>query len=87
MLINCVAYENGSKLADIPIADISEYIVRPDCFVWVALADGGVGQHLRNLHCVCRYPGDATLPLRPTTSHRFAAACLPHSAPASACWR
>ena len=39
MLINCVAYEKGSKLADIPVADISEYIARPGCFVWVALAD------------------------------------------------
>jgi magnesium transporter len=37
MLINCVAYENGSKLADIPITDISEYLARPNCFVWVAL--------------------------------------------------
>ena len=39
MLINCVAYENGSKLADIPIAKISEYLSRPGCFVWVALKD------------------------------------------------
>ena len=39
MLINCVAYENGSKLAEIPIAEISEYLKRPDCFVWVALKD------------------------------------------------
>ena len=39
MLINCVVYENGAKLADIPVADISEYITRPGCFVWVALAD------------------------------------------------
>jgi magnesium transporter len=39
MLINCVAYENGSKLADIPIAEISEYLKRPGCFVWVALKD------------------------------------------------
>ena len=39
MLINCVAYQNGTKLADIAIADISEYVSRPDCFVWVALAD------------------------------------------------
>ena len=37
MLINCVAYQNGSKLADIPVADISEYVTRPECFVWVAL--------------------------------------------------
>ena len=37
MLVNCVAYQNGRKLADIPIEDISEYVSRPDCFVWVAL--------------------------------------------------
>jgi len=37
MLINCVAYEGGRKLGDIPIEDISEYVSRPDCFVWVAL--------------------------------------------------
>ncbi|MBS7779977.1 magnesium/cobalt transporter CorA [Acidovorax sp. CCYZU-2555] len=39
MLINCVAYEKGSKLADISVADISDYIAKPGCFVWVALAD------------------------------------------------
>lgn len=39
MLINCVAYQNGSKLGDIPVADISEYVTRPECFVWVALLD------------------------------------------------
>jgi magnesium transporter len=37
MLISCVAYQNGKKLADIPTEDISEYVSRPDCFVWVAL--------------------------------------------------
>jgi magnesium transporter len=37
VLINCVAYQNGRKLGDIPIEDISEYVSRPDCFVWVAL--------------------------------------------------
>jgi len=37
MLISCVAYQNGHKLADIPADDISEYVSRPDCFVWVAL--------------------------------------------------
>jgi magnesium transporter len=39
MLINCVAYQEGKKLADIPIADISDYVQRPDCFVWVAMRD------------------------------------------------
>jgi magnesium transporter len=37
MLINCVAYQNGRKLGDIAVEDISEYVLRPDCFVWVAL--------------------------------------------------
>ena len=37
MLINCVAYENGSRLADLPVEEISVYLQRPDCFVWVAL--------------------------------------------------
>jgi magnesium transporter len=39
MLINCVAYLEGKKLCDIPIADISDYLARPGCFVWVALRD------------------------------------------------
>jgi magnesium transporter len=37
MLLNCVAYQNGRKLAEIPVEEISEYVSRPDCFVWVAL--------------------------------------------------
>lgn len=39
MLINCVVYQNGRKLADIPKEDISEYLTRPDCFVWVGLVE------------------------------------------------
>src|SRR6185295_12305530 len=39
MLINCVAYQEGKKLADVDIDDISEYVQRPGCFVWVALRD------------------------------------------------
>jgi len=39
MIINCVAYDNGRKLADIPVDDISDWLRRPDCFVWVALRD------------------------------------------------
>ena len=37
MLISCVAYEDGKKLADIAKEDISTYVGRPECFVWVAL--------------------------------------------------
>ena len=39
MIINCVAYQNGRKLADIPISEIHSYIARPECFVWVAIKD------------------------------------------------
>ena len=39
MLINCVAYENGRKLADISVDDISDWLHKPDSFVWVALRD------------------------------------------------
>ena len=39
MLINCVAYRDGSKLADITIDQISDHLVQPGCFVWVALRD------------------------------------------------
>lgn len=37
MLISCVAYEKGQKIADIPPEQIHEYVHRPGCFVWVAL--------------------------------------------------
>ncbi|HEU4458019.1 MAG TPA: magnesium/cobalt transporter CorA [Methylibium sp.] len=39
MLINCVAYREGKKLAELPVERISEYVAQPGCFVWVALHD------------------------------------------------
>jgi magnesium transporter len=39
MLINCVVYQEGQKLSDIPVEDVSEYVKRPECFVWVALKE------------------------------------------------
>ncbi len=39
MLINCAAYQDGRKLADVDIDAISDYVAQPDCFVWVALKD------------------------------------------------
>jgi len=39
MLVNCVAYQDGRKLADIDKREISDYLKRPGGFVWVALAD------------------------------------------------
>ena len=39
MLVNCVAYQNGRKLADIPVSEIHDHLGQPDTFVWVALKD------------------------------------------------
>ncbi len=39
MLINCSAYQDGYKLADIKIEAINAYITKPGCFAWVALKD------------------------------------------------
>src|SRR5882672_1482617 len=39
MLVNCVVYQDGRKLADIDKREISGYLARPGCLVWVALKD------------------------------------------------
>ena len=39
MLINCVAYQDGKKLADIAVDEIDQWVHKPGCFVWVALRD------------------------------------------------
>ena len=44
MLVSCVAYEDGRKIADIPVADVSEYVHRPSCFVWVAMFEPTQGE-------------------------------------------
>ena len=55
MLVSCVAYQAGRKLADIQPDEISGYVRRPECFVWVALKEPGPGelaalQHEFDLH-------------------------------------
>ena len=39
MLVNCVVYERGERLADIDVSEIRSHLTKPDCFVWVALKD------------------------------------------------
>lgn len=39
MLIACAAYQDGRKLGDIAVTQVSEYVRKPECFVWVALKD------------------------------------------------
>ena len=44
MLVNCVAYQDGRKLADIQKREIKSYLARPGCFVWVALRDADAAE-------------------------------------------
>jgi magnesium transporter len=46
LLINCAAYQDGKKLADIPVDQIHLFVSRPDCFVWVAVKDPEAGELL-----------------------------------------
>lgn len=39
MLISCVAYQDGRKVADIDVDDIHNYVNKPGCLVWVALRE------------------------------------------------
>jgi magnesium transporter len=55
MLINCVAYKDGIRLADITVDEISNYLEKENVFVWVALKDPSdeelaVMQHEFDLH-------------------------------------
>jgi len=55
MLLNCIVYKDGKRVADIPVEQINEYLEKPDHFVWVALKDAEpvellLMQHEFNLH-------------------------------------
>lgn len=39
MIINCGAYRDGKRIADIGVDEIGAWVGRPECFVWVALRD------------------------------------------------
>ena len=39
MIVNCVAYNHGQKLSDIPLTEVRSHLAKPDDFVWVALKD------------------------------------------------
>lgn len=44
MLVNCVAYQDGRKLADIQKREIRSYLQRPGTFIWVALKDADAAE-------------------------------------------
>lgn len=39
MLINCAAYRDGQRVADIPVSEIRAHLREPGGFVWVAIRD------------------------------------------------
>ena len=39
MLVNCVAYQDGRKLADVGEREVGPYLAEPGCFVWLAHKD------------------------------------------------
>jgi magnesium transporter len=39
MLVSCVVYRDGKRIAEIPKEEISEYLKQPGAFVWVAIKD------------------------------------------------
>jgi magnesium transporter len=39
MLVNCTAYHEGQKFAEIPISQIRDHAGHPNCFVWIAIKD------------------------------------------------
>ena len=44
MLVNCVAYQRGERLSDIPLSEVRGHLNRRDCFVWVAVKDPQPGE-------------------------------------------
>lgn len=44
MLINCIAYQKGQRAAQLAPSDISDWLKRPDGFVWVALKDASAAE-------------------------------------------
>jgi magnesium transporter len=55
MLLNCAAYQDGRKIGEIAKSEISKYVSREDCFVWVALYEPDAAeleemQHEFDLH-------------------------------------
>lgn len=39
MIVNCVVYERGQKLSDIPLSEVRSHLDQRDHFVWVAMKD------------------------------------------------
>ncbi len=39
MLVNCVVYQDGKRVADIAVSEIHNYMGLPNSFVWVAIRD------------------------------------------------
>jgi magnesium transporter len=44
MLVNCVAYREGTKLGDVPVAEAHRYLSQPGHLVWLGLKDPAPGE-------------------------------------------
>ncbi len=44
MVVNCVVYQRGRRLSDVPLSEVRANLDRRDCFVWVALKDPQPGE-------------------------------------------
>jgi magnesium transporter len=44
MIVNCVAYERGQKLSDVPLTEVRSHLAQREHFVWVALKDPEPGE-------------------------------------------
>lgn len=56
MLLNCIAYENGQRLAQLAPEQIGDYLGRPDSFIWVALRDASDHELLRMQQAFSLHP-------------------------------
>ena len=44
MMVNCVAYREGLRLGDIPLAEVGRYLRQPGHLVWMGLKDPAPGE-------------------------------------------
>jgi hypothetical protein len=67
MPVNCVAHQDGRKLAEIATGDIGGHVSRPECFVWVAIPTLPAGTCGMNSPFTPQLPWPFGCPLAPAS--------------------